>query len=75
MQVPFAGQGSTLTAIIPSGATQPGSMVRWAVQTTLADGSLVREPPMRDANETSYWGTVVPNPATASPGGLPVMEW
>ena len=30
---------------------------------------------MRDANKTGYWGTVVPNPATASPGGLPVMEW
>jgi hypothetical protein len=42
------------------------------LQARLPDGSISRDPKFKDVNSTQYYGTVIPNPQTAST--LPVLE-
>lgn len=72
-QMPPGGL-TLLTASIPAGITKPGSLIRWAIEVDQG-GAMSRDPAPEKATSTNYWGTVVPNPENASPGGLPIMEW
>ena len=42
-------------------------------QAQMPNGAMAREPKFATVNSTQYYGTVIPNPATAS--SLPVVEW
>ena len=69
-----AGAGGEYTATIPHTASAPGQMVRWYVTAQDSLSQSRREPPYLDpANSPQYFGTVIANPATASP--LPALHW
>ena len=66
--------GGQFTATIPHAASAPGEMVRWQVTAVDSLGQSRREPPyLAPTNSPQYFGTVIDNPATASP--LPALHW
>lgn len=66
--------GGQYAATIPHAASAPGQMVRWAVTAQDSLGQSRREPPyLSSTNSPQYFGTVIDNPATASP--LPAVHW
>lgn len=66
--------GGQYTATIPHTASAPGQMVRWSVAAQDSLGQSRREPPyLSPADSPQYFGTVIDNPATASP--LPALHW
>ena len=68
-----AGDGIYSTAV-PAAFLYPGSMVRWYVRATDADGRASRDPLFPLVNDSpQYYGTVVVNPAISSQ--LPTLIW
>ncbi|MFN0128603.1 MAG: lamin tail domain-containing protein [Verrucomicrobiales bacterium] len=66
--------GGQYAATIPHAASGPGQMVRWAVTAQDSLGQSRQEPPyLSSTNSPRYFGTVIDNPATASP--LPAVQW
>jgi hypothetical protein len=62
------------TAVISSGAFEPGDMVRWYVTANDVNGIESRDPPfLLPENSPEYYGTVVKNPSVNTQ--LPVIEW
>lgn len=62
------------SAVIPQAAAAPGQMVRWYVTADDSRGQSRREPPyLAPANSPQYFGTVIDNPAAASP--MPALHW
>lgn len=64
-----AGNG-TYTATIP--AAPPGTMVRWYVQATDAQGRTARDPPFKKNEGRQYYGTIVEDVKEKS--DLPAFE-
>ena len=66
--------GGQYSAVIPHAAAAPGQMVRWYVTADDSLGQSRREPPyLAPANSPQYFGTVIDNPAAASP--MPALHW
>ncbi len=66
--------GGEYSATIPHTASAPGQMVRWYITAQDSSGQSRREPPYLDpANSPQYFGTVIDNPAAASP--MPALHW
>jgi hypothetical protein len=62
------------SATIPHAASSPGQMVRWYVTADDSLGQSRRDPPyLAPANSPQYFGTVIDNPAAASP--MPALHW